>query len=206
MAAHMWMFWEANGRMDSPLRYCSAECVRLMSPDHIMRALAVDGEGIRHIPLHLQTEAMALCSLQQTPRAYGYFNNRLNADPHIAFLAIRGDYVNYYISSKKTKEDPEILLMALLAAGPQMEQFMTYVQPDVLERTLALAEKCQQQRLTCRSTFAAGALHPGILKQLRFHGVHFLKQFNDSILGYAGLLSGDLQLTIRTIAKNLSIG
>ena len=202
----MWHLWDLNGRTGSPFKFCSAEVIRTMSHDHIMRALTVNGEGIRYIPQALQTESMAICCLLQTPSAYPFLSNRLNADPHLSRMAIRGDPNNYFSASKKTKDDPEIVLMALLAAG-SIDSFVPNVQPEVLERTFHLVLKRLEERLFCRATFATGALQPGILKRLRFHGVHFLKQFNDAILGYAGILSmQDLYLTSQCIAKVLCVG
>jgi hypothetical protein len=207
MAARMWHLWDLNGRTESPFKYCSAEVIQSMSNDHILRVLAVNGLGIRFIPQAMQTEPMALCCLLQTPAAYQFLSNRLCADPHISQMAIRGDFNNYFYASKKTKDDPEILLMALLSAGKAGEAFVSNVQPEVLERTIHLALKRLEERLVCRATFATGALQPGILKRLRFHGVHLLKQFNDSILEYAGLLSmQDLYLTSQCIAKVLCVG
>ncbi len=203
----MWHLWDANGRADSPFKFGSAEVIRSMSEEQILRVLAVHGEGIRYVPQALQTEPMALCCLLQTPRAFQFFSNRLSADPHISQIAIRGDCNNYFYASKKTKDDPEILLLAMLLAGKTVEAFVANVQPEVLERTFQLVLKRLEARLVCRATFATGALQPGILKQLRRHGVHFFKHFNDSILGYAGVLSvQDLKLCAHGIAKVLCVG
>ena len=183
----MWAQWEYRDRYGSPLQYCHPNLIWTMPLDDIMRALFVDGEGIRHIPHAMQTEDMAACCLEQTPRAYGFLNNRLTAHPEFARRAIQGCYLNYYIAPKTTKDDPEILLMAMLLAGDQLRSFVQYVCEERLEQTLGIAQQRLRRILAARTTFAAGALHAGELKLLRSHGIYFLRQFNAKILAFAGL-------------------
>jgi hypothetical protein len=183
----MWKQWEARGRQGSPLQYCPPYVIRTMSLDEIMHALSVDGEGIRHIPDAMQTEAMAACCLQLTPRAYGFLNNRLTANPDFARRAIQGAYINYFIAPKIMKDDPEILLMAMLLAGDQCSQFVQFVCEERIEQAFDLARQRLRRLLHMRTAFAAAALHAGPLKLLRSHGLYFLRQFNSKILAFAGI-------------------
>ena len=183
----MWARWEAGEQVGSPLRYCAPDLVRQMSPSEILHALYVDGEGIRYVPHGIQTEAMAECCIRQTPSAYAFLSNRLTANPELARMAVQGDFLNYFIAPKTSKDDPEILLTALVLAGDQVAQFVQNgVQDEVLGRALEVARQRIRRHAERRVAFATGALRPGPLKLLREHGVHFLKQFNDRIWAYEG--------------------
>lgn len=150
----------------------------------ILNALAADGECIRRVPLALQTERMARVALQQTPRAYYYFSNALRADPQLARLAVQGDFENYCMAPKIMQSDPEMLLFALLR-NPKFAQSVNDEQ--LLQRTLELATSRLRELAACRTAFAACALHSGPANRLRAHGIHFLRQFNARIIGYAGI-------------------
>lgn len=149
----------------------------------ILNALAADGECIRRVPLALQTERMALVALQQTPRAYYYFNNALRADPRLARLAVQGDFENYGMAPKVMQADPQMLLFALL----RNPKFAESVDGELLQSALQLATSRLRELAACRTAFAACALHSGPANRLRAHGIHFLRQFNARILGYAGV-------------------
>ena len=178
----MWNAWTDRGQMGSPLRYICD--IRMLADLDILEALAVDGEGIRYVPTPLQTEAMALVALRQTPHAYYFFNNRLRADPELARLAIEADYANYTLAPKTMQQDPEILLLALITAP----QFAESIEDQPLLRSaLALAAERVRQYTARRTAFAACALKPSPAKLLRSHGIHFLRQFNSKIMAYAGL-------------------
>jgi hypothetical protein len=175
----MWAEWAAHGRTQSPLKYAA---VRTLSELEILAALAVDGEGIRHVPLALQTEAMGRVSLQQNPRAYYFFSNPLRSA--LARLAVQGDSDNYVLAPKAVQDDPEVLLTALISA--RSLHFVKEIDPVLLQKALDLNEARVQFYTACRTAFAAGALRPGPLRALRSHGIHFLRQFNRAILAYAG--------------------
>ena len=176
----MWADWAAHGKTQSPLKYAA---VRTLSEWEIIAALAVDGEGIRHVPLGLQTELMGRVSLKQTPRAYYFFSNELRGA--LARLAVQGDSDNYILAPKAVQEDPEVLLTALISA--RTLYFVKEIDPVLLQKALDLNEIRVQFYTGCRTAFAACALRPGPLKALRAHGIHFLRQFNSAILAYAGI-------------------
>jgi hypothetical protein len=189
----MWADWDSHGRTQSPLKYAA---VRSLSELEILGALAVDGEGIRHVPLALQTEAMGRVSLQQTPRAYYFFSNPLRGA--LARLAVQGDSDNYILAPKAVQEDPEVLLTALISA--RTLHFVKEIDPVLLQKALDLNEARVRFYTGCRTAFAAGALRPGPLKALRAHGIHFLRQFNRAILAYAGI-DALLQHTLPRVRK-----
>ena len=176
----MWAEWAAHGKTQSPLKYAT---VRTLSEGEILAALAVDGEGIRHVPLGLQTELMGRVSLQQSPRAYYFFNNPLRGA--LARLAVQVDADNYILAPKAVQEDPEVLLTALISS--RSADFVKELDPVLLQKALDLNEIRFQFYAACRTAFAAGALRPGPLQALRAHGIHFLRQFNRAILAYAGI-------------------
>ena len=178
----MWNAWTDRGEMGSPLRFICD--IRMLANNDILEALAVDGEGIRYVPTPLQTEAMALVALRQTPHAYYFFNNRLRADPDLARLAIEADYANYTLAPKTMQQDPEILLVALISA-PLFAQSIEDL--PLLQSSLDLAASRVRQYAARRTAFVACALREGPPKLLRSHGIHFLRQFNSKIMAYAGL-------------------
>ena len=166
--------------MDKSLKYG----IRSFTDAEVRAALAMDGEGIRYVPVALQTERMALVALRQTPNAYYFFNNRLRADPELARLAIESDYNNYNMAPKIMQQDPEMLLLALLSRNAV---FARSIDESFLQRALDLAADRVQQYSARRDAFAACALKPTPAKLLRSHGIYFLRQFNSKILAYAGI-------------------
>ena len=195
----MWAEWAAHGKTQSPLKYAA---VRTLSEWEILCALAVDGEGIRHVPLTLQTELMGRVSLQQTPRAYYFFSNPLRSA--LARLAVQSDSYNYILAPKAVQEDPEVLLTALISA--RSAHFVKEIDPVLLQKALDLNETRVQFYWACRTAFAAGALRPGPMKALRAHGIHFLRQFNRAILAYAGIDALLLKHTLPRVRKPASGG
>jgi hypothetical protein len=166
--------------MDKSLKYG----IRSFTDAEVLAALAMDGEGIRYVPVALQTERMALVALRQTPNAYYFFNNRLRADPELARLAIESDFNNYNMAPKIMQQDPELLLLALLSRNAV---FARSVEEALLNRALDLAADRVRQFCARRNAFAACALKPTPVRLLRSHGIHFLRQFNSKILAYAGI-------------------